>query len=1461
MKRTYLFLFLACMLFVSITGRATVVTPYTADFNTTVNTSKHDFKASPGWGHIVGTYSDSYVTYTYQSTSGVDGSGCLKVGTQDVGDGWDYETVYDLLVTPAVTGDVSIMVKKSSYSGSIKFYNVTESNGKLVKGAEISVTVPTLSTSDFVKVTIPSVAAGTRIGIWGKYVYIDNFTAASADVVLKPGLTISGIKSFTDASAAADKNGDYTVKYKAVVTNTGEIDLEPNNSAYNYSLAMVNYSTSDTIVKVPITQKLSVGAVSDSIVVSKTLNIAQYPNRNRYDVCELVSGTSVYGSWIEPIAYAPKFAFADSADVSNRYASGDNLYFGMTKNAVKKQFVISNTGTAPMDITAITVPQGFACNVKAPLTLAPKSNVNCDLTMLNDVAGIKEGDFIVKNNAADFTLHLKGTIVDPTQWFVDFELGKLPNNMIAENNTWSVTDYPHQENVKGNNYCAESSTVDPVKLISPLLQVAAGDKLVFDGAKRSSDSFIDVYYSADRKTWTKVRSISATAENAADKFTDNTLSSSWSSTNYDFSQFVIDNIPAGNWYVAFSSGYARIDNILGYKVVDVAHDMIVTETKVPASGVVNHQFDASIKVKNVCLKNEPAGSYTATLFFDDQAVAQAPSTLLESGKENEYKFTFTPHAAGTFKAYAVIKAGDYTLTSAPTTVVITNETASQTVTVGNFETTSNKVPADIWYTNSESQTLYTPSILGLSNGNKITKLTYKGYTSSATTSHIRAYIENTTDTQVASPYQLRDTTAMTKIFDGDVTFSTEGTYTSHIDILTIPLAEPFTYTGGSLRVVMTSSTPDTKQVYFEVQSSNKEVTFSRYADGALTSLYSRDFSATEMPVVNIDVMKEAKVISGVVTSKATNSTLSNADVKLSCGDVMYTTKTDASGFYTMPVYQDSKTYELMAFKPGYEPKVIKGVRFSAGNVTMDVALEDAKGFFIETQDIPATGIVNHPFNATCKALNTTVDNLVANNYTATLYVGGKPVAYAETKDVASGKDADFTFSYYPHESGTFDSYVEFIIGGYRTVSATVPVTIYPEQETALVVVGDSANVSNSDAPVCFWFKQSESQSIYTASQINLPKGTVIKSIAYRGYLTSERDYKSLTRVYIENTSDEYTSDIAIRDTAEMTRIYNDSINITAKGSETNPVDYIVIPIEDGFVYDGQNLRIAFSAKGTDYAGVKFVGTDLTATYYRESDKDVSSAEWQKTKLPVAYFIVSTTNKISGKVMDEDGQPIKGANVKVKCDEILYTGKTDKRGLYSIKVAQPKLNYEATYSASGYFPTSAWIEFDNQDVVKDVKLQMVTNTISGIITDYTTKKPLEGVSVKVEKGDDSFVATTDAQGKYDITVKRATGDYMMYVSKDKYVGDTIAIKFMGNDIVKNDTIMSLVASAINANDANGLTIYGSMGAIVIVADAPAAVYVYDVSGKLISVKRVSAGETRINVPRGVYVINRKKITVE
>ena len=73
-------------------AEADVVTNYKMDFNTTISTTAHDFKVGTGWGHKVESYdyeeddgwgtTTGYVTYTYFSKAGRDGTGALKVGTQ-----------------------------------------------------------------------------------------------------------------------------------------------------------------------------------------------------------------------------------------------------------------------------------------------------------------------------------------------------------------------------------------------------------------------------------------------------------------------------------------------------------------------------------------------------------------------------------------------------------------------------------------------------------------------------------------------------------------------------------------------------------------------------------------------------------------------------------------------------------------------------------------------------------------------------------------------------------------------------------------------------------------------------------------------------------------------------------------------------------------------------------------------------------------------------------------------------------------------------------------------------------------------------------------------------------------------------------------------------------------------------------------------------------------------------------
>ena len=52
-QKHYLSSVLLALCLGSATAQADNVSPYAVDFNTAVSTSAHDFKAAPGWGHVV----------------------------------------------------------------------------------------------------------------------------------------------------------------------------------------------------------------------------------------------------------------------------------------------------------------------------------------------------------------------------------------------------------------------------------------------------------------------------------------------------------------------------------------------------------------------------------------------------------------------------------------------------------------------------------------------------------------------------------------------------------------------------------------------------------------------------------------------------------------------------------------------------------------------------------------------------------------------------------------------------------------------------------------------------------------------------------------------------------------------------------------------------------------------------------------------------------------------------------------------------------------------------------------------------------------------------------------------------------------------------------------------------------------------------------------------------------------
>ena len=137
---------------------------YTVDFNTAITTSSHDFKVASNWKHIVHRYNDGYfdywMSYSYGATTGVNGSGALYAGEQRAGDNTDNEVTYDMLVTPVVSGDVTIYVKKNSNGTPfIEFWSLNETGtAKNVKLHEVK----TFEANAWVAVTYQVATPGSQ---------------------------------------------------------------------------------------------------------------------------------------------------------------------------------------------------------------------------------------------------------------------------------------------------------------------------------------------------------------------------------------------------------------------------------------------------------------------------------------------------------------------------------------------------------------------------------------------------------------------------------------------------------------------------------------------------------------------------------------------------------------------------------------------------------------------------------------------------------------------------------------------------------------------------------------------------------------------------------------------------------------------------------------------------------------------------------------------------------------------------------------------------------------------------------------------------------------------------------------------------------------------------------------------------------------------------------------------------
>ena len=318
----------------------------------------------------------------------MDDSGCLQAGAGSVYDSWneDYVNIWDYLVTPLVKGTVTISMKKANANGFIEFCTMQKNGDKWEVGVLLNATAIVLpNTENFVTYTLPELTKYTYIGIRMVHCYVDNFKATTANFKKMSSLKINDISPNTDTTVDADAEGKFDVTFTTTVTNNGDFDIAAGTE--NYSVSLYKYNAGGSadkadhvhLVTVPITEDLARKATSGELTLTATLNTSDYEtamtNGISFRIYENISGTYKSTKSVKVVPYVPILSLQTKIGNSTKtYVDGEELYLGTSLSALSQDMEIVNSGGAPLEITGVTVPEGFTTTLTAQ-NIAPHNRI------------------------------------------------------------------------------------------------------------------------------------------------------------------------------------------------------------------------------------------------------------------------------------------------------------------------------------------------------------------------------------------------------------------------------------------------------------------------------------------------------------------------------------------------------------------------------------------------------------------------------------------------------------------------------------------------------------------------------------------------------------------------------------------------------------------------------------------------------------------------------------------------------------------------------------------------------------------------------------------------------------------------------------------------------------------------------------------------------------------------------
>lgn len=479
--------------------------------------------------------------------------------------------------------------------------------------------------------------------------YNDNsvaFETLTTNVEVQHTRTLA-ITSFTrvgEGDLSADVDNKITAQFNVTVQNNSTCDLtadEVKVSIVNAAGEVYQMNDADNV-----TAATAVLAKDESVVIPVTLTISAGEGGDfKFRAKELVSNTATLEAndiTIHVNAQAPQFALNIKGGAA--LADGDDVAFGLVKEATTKHYTISNTGTKALVLTSIVAPAGYSVTEINDVnkTIAVNGTLDIDVTLLAE-QGKKAGDLVftydVNGTPATFTLVLTGRSEAANVW-EEYFTTEIPASWQKTGWTWNDDrQMAYSGGVQGE-----------FTLMTPRLSAAAGQVLTYETKWQYDGENMIVQYSIDKTSWTDYETITASTETVEH-------------------QFVAP--AAGNYYLKFTANrYVNLDNFIGFALNIPKHDMELTASDVPATGKRLNNYVATVTLK------ENAGKYediTAELWVNGAKANATEDVTSVEANSNATVVTLTWEPQTTMDAvdaYVKVTYAGGTLQTIPVSLTI-----------------------------------------------------------------------------------------------------------------------------------------------------------------------------------------------------------------------------------------------------------------------------------------------------------------------------------------------------------------------------------------------------------------------------------------------------------------------------------------------------------------------------------------------------------------------------------------------------------------------------------------------------------------------------------------------------------------------------------------------------------------------------------------------------------------------